>query len=78
MILHQMDVVTAFLNGTLEEDILMQQPHGYVKEGSEHLVYKLKKLLCGLKQSPKSFYRFYEVMKSSGFKQGIADPCIHI
>ena len=30
MIIHQMDVVTAFLNGKLSEDIYMQQPKGYV------------------------------------------------
>ena len=32
MIIHQMDVVTAFLNGTLDEDIYMEQPPGYIKK----------------------------------------------
>ncbi len=31
MMLHQMDVATAFLLGTLEEDIFMKQPDGYVE-----------------------------------------------
>lgn len=53
MLLHQMDVVTAFLNGTLEEEIYMQQPDGYIQQGKEHLVCKLKKFLYGLKQSPR-------------------------
>ena len=43
MIIHQMDVVTAFLNGTLDEDIYMEQPPGCIKKGEEHLVCKLKR-----------------------------------
>ena len=79
MLLHQMDVVTAFLNGNLEEDIYMQQPDGYVKEGSEHLVCKLNKSLYGLKQSPRCWNKaFAEFMKSSKFKQSEADPCIYV
>ena len=33
MLIHQMDVVTAFLNGSLEEEIYMEQPAGYVQPG---------------------------------------------
>ena len=51
MIVHQMDVVTAFLNGELDEEIYMQQPDGYQVSGKENLVYKLKKSLYGLKQA---------------------------
>ena len=49
MIIHQMDVVTVFLNGTLDEDIYMEQPPGYIKKGEEHLVCKLKRSLYELK-----------------------------
>ena len=49
MLIHQMNVVTAFLNGELSEEICMQQPNGYVIPGKEHLVCKLKKSLYGLK-----------------------------
>lgn len=31
MMVHQMDVVTAFLNGTLDKEIYMEQPPGYIK-----------------------------------------------
>ena len=64
MHVHQMDVVTAFLNGHLDEDINMEQPEGYIRPGEESLVCKLKKSIYGLKQSPccgsKTFYRVHE------------------
>ncbi len=55
--IHQMDVKTAFLNGELEEDIYMDQPQGFVQDGKEDLVCKLKKSLYGLKQSPRAWYQ---------------------
>ena len=79
MFIHQMDVETAFLNGALEEEIYMEQPEGYVKPGKEYSVCKLNKSLYGLKQSPRCWNQnFVESVKSLGFKQGQADPCIFV
>ena len=47
--LHQMDVKTTFLNGSLNEKIYMVQLEGFKKEGREHMVCKLKKSIYGLK-----------------------------
>ena len=79
MIIHQMDVVTAFLNGTLDEDIYMEQPPVYIKKGEEHLVCKLKRSLYGLKQSSRCWNTvFKQYMESINFKQCTADPCIFV
>ena len=79
MQIHQMDVVTAFLNGDLKEEIYMQQPPGYIQSGTEMLVCKLKKSLYGLKQSPRCWNeKLCEHLKSLEFKESAADPCIFI
>ena len=67
--LEQLDVKTAFLHGELEEDIYMDQLEGFVVPEKENLVYRLKKSLYGLKQSPRQWYkRFDSFMFSHGFK----------
>ena len=50
-LLHQLDVKSAFLNGELEKDIYVEQPQGFIVNGEEHKVYKLNKVLYGLKQA---------------------------
>ena len=47
--LHQIDVTTAFLNGELKEEVFMKQPVGFIKEGQEHLVCRLKRSIYGFK-----------------------------
>ena len=53
--IYQLDVKSAFLNGFLEEEIYIEQPSGYVQNGHEDKVYKLKKTLYGLKQAPRAW-----------------------
>jgi ATP-binding cassette subfamily B (MDR/TAP) protein 1 len=55
--LEQLDVKTGFLHGELEEVIYMDQPEGFVVPGKENLIYRLKKSLYGLKQSPTQWYK---------------------
>ena len=78
LIVHQMDVKTAFLNGELEEEIYMDQPDGFVTKGQEGMVCKLLKSLYGLKQAPKQWHeKFDRTLTSVGFVANEADKCVY-
>nr|GEW82491.1 retrovirus-related Pol polyprotein from transposon TNT 1-94 [Tanacetum cinerariifolium] len=51
---YQMDVKTAFLHGSLKEDVYVCQPEGFIDADYPSHVYKLKKVLYGLKQVPRA------------------------
>nr|GEU83819.1 retrotransposon protein, putative, unclassified [Tanacetum cinerariifolium] len=50
MVVYQMDVKTAFLNGNLREEVYVSQLDGFVDQDNPNHLYKLKKALYGLKQ----------------------------
>nr|GFA46571.1 hypothetical protein [Tanacetum cinerariifolium] len=51
MVVYQMDVKIAFLNGNLREEVYVSQPDGFVDPDNPNHMYKLKKALYGLKQA---------------------------
>ncbi|KAJ7976200.1 Retrovirus-related Pol polyprotein from transposon TNT 1-94 [Quillaja saponaria] len=66
--IYQLDVKSAFLHGFLEEEIYVEQPEGYVIEGQEDKVLKLKKALYGLKQAPRAWNnRIDKYFQENGF-----------
>nr|GFB33302.1 retrovirus-related Pol polyprotein from transposon TNT 1-94 [Tanacetum cinerariifolium] len=75
----QMDVKTAFLHGTLKEDVYVCQPKGFIDVDHSSHVYKLKKALYGLKQSPKAWYdELLMFHLQNHFFKGTIDPTLFI
>ncbi|GJW43378.1 retrovirus-related pol polyprotein from transposon TNT 1-94 [Tanacetum coccineum] len=77
MIVYQMDVKTAFLNGILREEVCVSQPDGFVDQDNLNHVYKLKKALYGLKQAPRVWYDLLlKFILSQEFSKGAMDPTL--
>nr|GFA93263.1 copia protein [Tanacetum cinerariifolium] len=74
---YQMDVKTAFLHGSLKEDMYVCQPKGFIDADHPNHVYKLKKALYGLKQAPRAWYdELSTFLLQNGFSKGIMDPTL--
>nr|GEU98234.1 hypothetical protein [Tanacetum cinerariifolium] len=75
----QMDVKTAFLHGTLKEDVYVCQPEGFIDADHPSHVYKLKKALYGLKQAPRAWYdELSTFLLRNHFFKGTIDPTLFI
>jgi hypothetical protein len=76
---HQMDVVTAFLNGDLDVDLYMQQPEGFVVSGQEHLVCKLRKSIYGLRQAGRAWFeKINTALIRMDFTALDSDHCVYV
>ena len=51
---YQMDVILAFLNGELEEEVYIEKPEGFPLTKEKDMVCRLKKYFYGLKQAPRT------------------------
>nr|GEY58565.1 retrotransposon protein, putative, unclassified [Tanacetum cinerariifolium] len=66
--IYQMDVKTAFLNGSLKEEVYVAQPDGFVDPDHPEKVYRLRKALNGLKQALRAWYdELLNFLISKGF-----------
>nr|GEW05189.1 hypothetical protein [Tanacetum cinerariifolium] len=75
--LYQMDVKTAFLHGSLKEDVYVCQPKGFIDANYPSHVYKLKKALYGLKHVPRAWNdELSTFLLQNGFSEGTIDPTL--
>nr|GEY68831.1 hypothetical protein [Tanacetum cinerariifolium] len=75
--LYQMDVKTAFLHGSLKEDVYVCQPEGFIDVDHPSHVHKLKKALYRLKKAPRAWYdELSTFFLQNGFSKGTIDPTL--
>ncbi|GKD31309.1 putative ribonuclease H-like domain-containing protein, partial [Tanacetum coccineum] len=78
-LVYQMDVKSAFLYGTIEEEVYVTQPLGFKDPDHPDKVYKVVKALYGLHQAPRAWYEtLANYLLSNGFKRGKIDQTLFI
>ncbi|GJU22068.1 putative ribonuclease H-like domain-containing protein [Tanacetum coccineum] len=78
-IVYQMDVKSAFLYGTIDEEVYVSQPPGFVDPDHPKKVYKVVKALYGLHQAPKAWYATLSTfLEEHGYRRGTIDKTLFI
>ncbi|KAD4180484.1 hypothetical protein E3N88_29075 [Mikania micrantha] len=76
---YQMDIKSAFLYGTIKEEVYVCQPPGFDDVHHPDWVYKLDKALYGLKQAPRAWYdTLSQFLLSNKFSRGTIDKTLFI
>ncbi|GJY11841.1 putative ribonuclease H-like domain-containing protein [Tanacetum coccineum] len=76
---YQMDVKSAFLYGTIEEEVYVSQPPGFMDPEFPDKVYKVEKALYGLHQAPRAWYEtLFTYLLENGFRKGTIDKTLFI
>lgn len=76
--LDQLDVATAFLYAKLEEENFVDILEGVVPVGEGNCVWKLRKCLYGLKQSPRMWNMTIDMLHEMGFEKLVTEHCIYV
>nr|GEV02612.1 putative ribonuclease H-like domain-containing protein [Tanacetum cinerariifolium] len=76
---YQMDVKSAFLYGTIEEEVYVCQPPGFEDPDHPDKVYKVVKAIYGLHQAPRAWYEtLTNSLLENGFQRGKIDQTLFI
>lgn len=71
-----MDYTAAFPQSDLKDEVYVEMPRGFREDG---YVYKLRKSLYGLRQSPRNFFSHLSTqLQTVGLEPSSADPCLFI
>ena len=72
--LHLLVIKNAFLHGDLQDEVYMEQPPWFVAQGEIGKVCRLRKLLYGLKQSPRAWFgKFSHTVEKFGLQKSKSD-----
>ena len=80
-VMHQFDVKMVFLRSPLEEEVYLEQPQEFVKQGSdgEKLVRRLNESVYGLKQAANNCYKeLAHFLLRQGFTRSKNDHCLFV
>nr|GEU58137.1 putative ribonuclease H-like domain-containing protein [Tanacetum cinerariifolium] len=76
---YQMDVKSAFLYGTIKEEVYVCQPPGFEDPDHPDKVYKVVRALYGLHQAPRAWYETLATyLLENGFQRGTIDQTLFI
>ncbi|GJZ94488.1 putative ribonuclease H-like domain-containing protein, partial [Tanacetum coccineum] len=76
-IVYQMDVKSAFLYDTIDEEVYVSQPPGFVDPDHPKKVYKVVKALYGLHQAPRAWYATLSTfLEEHGYRRGSIDKTL--
>ncbi|GJV58472.1 hypothetical protein Tco_1459477 [Tanacetum coccineum] len=76
---YQMDVKSAFLYGTIDEEVYVMQPPGFQDSQFPDKVYKVVKAMYGLHQAPRAWYgTLSKYLLDNGFQRGTIDQTLFI
>nr|GEW36163.1 hypothetical protein [Tanacetum cinerariifolium] len=77
--LYQMNVKSAFLYGTIDEEVYVMQPPGFQDPEYPARVYKVEKTMYGLHQAPRAWYgTLSKYLLTNGFQRGTIDQTLFI
>nr|GEU32916.1 hypothetical protein [Tanacetum cinerariifolium] len=76
---YQMDVKSAFLYETIDEEVYVMQPIGFQDPEFPHRVYKVENAMYKLRQAPKARYgTLSKYLLDNGFQRGTIDQTLFI